>query len=285
MRIKLFTLAMVAALATSLPVQAGAVLGFGYNNANQDMSIDPATPNSPPGSQTDPTIPIAFEDFTLGTKVGSTNGGSVGNSAGNPLVLPGNSDVVLQILMVDTTPYTFTAGGVQNNRMFQWHTRLSNSNTSALQLQHDPSATDNAMVAFTVNDSTAAPQQNLNLDNSNWDSANPSSPTFVNIGNILQNGWAFSGTGVRNYVLAQFVIHTTAAGGASTLQLSNPNYGGTPGSSTYGGTDVSAAVFATLPQLFINVTPVPEPTSMALAGMAVSGLLYRIRRKKKVVAE
>jgi len=298
MRIKLSLLAVVAALATSLPVQAGAVLGFGYNTSNpgpggsQDISTDPNTPTSPPGSQTDRSIPYAFEDFTLGTKVGSTNGGAVGTSAGNPLVLPGNTDVVLQIHMVDSAAYTFTgtnpgASGQAPLFMFQWHVSINNSNTSAVQLQHDPSATDNAMVAMGVNNGNAfpSPQQNLNLDNTNWNSANPTSPTFANEGNIYSAGWGLGGAGAHNYLLGHFVIHTTAAGGAATLSLANPNYPGTAAFSNMGGTDLSATVFATIPQLFISVTPVPEPTSMALAGMAVSGLLYRIRRKKKDVAE
>jgi len=305
MRIKMFLLALVAALATTLPVQAGAVLGFGYlttpagAGGAQDLTFNPATPTGgPPGSQTNPFVPFAFQKWGVGVKQGTTNGAASGTSAGNPLVLPGNTDVVLQVQMVDGGGgvYVFADdadpnAGPTQSPLKSFHMRINNSNTSALALQHDPSATDNQMVAMGVNNGgiSPKPEQNLNLDNQNWDSANPSSPNFVSIGNFLQGTWVpFDGaqnSSLHNYVLGHFVIHTSSTGGLSMLSLVNPNNPGTPAFANGDAVDMSAQVFATIPNLFISVTPVPEPTSMALAGMAVSGLLYRIRRKKKIVSE
>src|SRR5207237_1313680 len=62
----------------------------------------------------------------------------------------------------------------------------------------------------------------------------------------------------------------TTSSGISVVSLtdmdsSNPNW------SNQGGTSLDAAVFVTIPQLYIHVNSVPEPSSLALFGLTLVG--------------
>jgi hypothetical protein len=83
---------------------------------------------------------------------------------------------------------------------------------------------------------------------------------------------------------------TAGSAGMGSLQLLDVD--GTPQNAVYtgpnpapGGDMLDATLFSTYVPLQISVVPVPEPTSMALVGVALVGFGYRkLRRKKEVVA-
>jgi hypothetical protein len=87
---------------------------------------------------------------------------------------------------------------------------------------------------------------------------------------------------IRRYILANVILTTSAAGGDTRIDMVDSR----PLSNdfqTFGPpvTNVDSVVFATTPQLFVHV--VPEPSSMALAGLAIGGLVVRLRRKKNAI--
>jgi len=167
MRIKLFVLAVVAGLATTLPTQAGAVLGFGMG-PTQDFGFDPTTPLGDPGnpnggSSTDPHTLTGLNDYaTLGSRLGSTNTSVAGNSVGNPLVIDGSTtqQLIIQIQLRDSTTQTFpnTNG---NTRMFQWGARLSWTLGGPVTSTPDNDPNNGQAYKQTVNDSTGASNENI----------------------------------------------------------------------------------------------------------------------------
>jgi len=295
MRIKMFLLALVATLATTLPAQAGAVLGFGLGNT-QDFTPDPNTPTADPGNPnggatTDPYTLTGLNDWSLGSRLGTTNTGAVGTSAGNPFVINAGTttQLILQIQLRDSGTLTFpnTNG---NSRMFQWGAALSWTNGGPVTATPDNNPTDGQALTLAVNDSAGGANSNIAYAN------NTQTGNSFGLGNIFFTSWnstgsTFQDSGAastaastpRNYTLANVVLNISAAGGDSVLSLTDMDNSQVNWSNG-GGTPLDATIFATIPQLFIHVTPAPEPSSMALVGLAVSGLAVRMRRKKAAAA-
>jgi len=293
MRIKMFVLAFVASVATALPAQAGAILGFGLGNT-QTFGFDPNTPLGDPGNpnggtSTDPHTLTGLNDWSLGSRLGDTNGALAGTSAGNRLVIDANttSQVILQIQLRDTAALTF-ANTSTNTRMFQWGALLSWTG-SGVSSTADNNPNNGQAYQQTVNDSSGASNENIpyanntttangyGLGNIFFTPWNSQFTTFQDNGSVFTSGTATAGP--RNYVLANFILNIAPTGGDSTITLTDMNLSQVNWSNG-AGTPLDATIFSTIPQLFIHVTPAPEPSSMALVGLAVSGLAYRIRRKK-----
>jgi hypothetical protein len=90
-----------------------------------------------------------------------------------------------------------------------------------------------------------------------------------------------------SFLMPFFNMRFTYLGGSGTLNLVDAATGPTNEQNQVGG--AGGVTLATLDtQLFstapvVNITPVPEPSSMALAGIAVAGL-WKLRRRKTVAA-
>jgi len=302
MRIKLYLLAFAAALAMNVPAQAGAVFGFAQGNAQGTVitpgstavaNPDPNTPGSDPGNPaaTDPLDPyasIGVNDLTAGTlQLGSTNGGTIGQSPGTPWVLQPNTKYVLQIQMVDSGTFTFVAAG--NARMSLWGARLSwNATPGVVTAQTEQvDGSNNVVTALRLGANSGSGLLNavLNSYNNQWTTIDgpggQPTPNSLAIGEqTLGAGTGFTvpAGASHKYVLANVII-TTGASGDADLSIVDPRPTGND-VQQFNGTTVDSAVFATVPHLFIHINAVPEPSSMALAGLAVSGLVYRFRRKK-----
>jgi len=292
MRIKLFVLAVVAGLATTLPTQAGAVLGFGMG-PNQSTAVDPNTPAGDPGnpnggSSTDPHTLAGLNDWTLGSRLGDTNTSGVGNSAGNPLVINGatTSQLIIQIQLRDSATLTFPNTNT-NTRMFQWGVRLSWTLGGPVTSTPDNDPNNGQAYQQTVNDSTNAPNENINYANQTQ------SANSYGLGNIFFTPWnstnttyqdngtlSTAGSAPRNYILANVILNIANLTGDSVLTMTDMD-GSVTNWSNGASTSLDSTVFATIPQLFIHVNGVPEPSSMALIGIGLGGLVYRKIRSRK----
>src|SRR5437868_3343117 len=101
-------LAFAAALTAATSAQAGAILSFASGNTQPPAGLqnDPNYPSNPPGTNIDPFTLIGLSDYSLGTRVGTTSGNTLGTS-GNPIAMNVGDHFILQIQMVDTAPTTF----------------------------------------------------------------------------------------------------------------------------------------------------------------------------------
>jgi len=313
MRIKLYLLAFAAALAMNVPAQASAVLGFAQGNSfgsSTPGAYDPSTPTSSPGDPngtdtTDPAASFGVHDLSAGAlQLGTTNNsGVVGSSAANPWVLTQGQQYSLQIQMVD---YQATGGGftffttagppASNQRLAQWGARLSwNSTPGVVSANREtPDISNNVTTAYNVgaNNGAGSLFSVLQSYNNSWtfsDGAGNPTPNSVAFGEQTTGGGSGfnlpaptgpAGSQTRKYILANVIITANAAGDA-VLNLVDARPTANDFQTFSPVNNVDSVVFATTPQLFIHV--VPEPSSMALAGMAIGGLVVRLRRKKNAV--
>jgi hypothetical protein len=112
---------------------------------------------------------------------------------------------------------------------------------------------------------------------------------LLDVGSPWENGDFPRQRAGGGFLMPLFNMRFTAvAPGSTTLNLVDPNptaadilVTGPNGAVMPGGDMLDAGMFSSYVPLNIQVVPVPEPTSMALVGMAIAGLGYRKLRRKK----
>lgn len=270
MRLKNFVLAAMAALAITLPARADILLGF-------------RTLNSPPAL---PTTPIS-------------SGLSMANTTATSGLTMNPGDVRYVAVTVRVTPTN--AGPVQNfwNSVSGTTGDLNQLAVFGMSLTFNPAVADNPYIPLPTSGAT------LNENNANmriqtagqaYSNALPGDPFSAGWRNIV--GTSLGGLqldGANNLAeipIAAFKIVATAPG-TTNFTLSRMTLGGPPPGGTQqqvwtitdGATTQSmdAEVFAG-GNFSLPVTVVPEPSSMALAGLAFAGMGYRKLRRKKVTA-
>jgi len=303
MRIKLLMLAVAASLAATAPARAALSLQFFSGLQNLTPSVQGA-PNP-----TNPTTLLGLKNWQTNTSTTAFPGGGISMTVGQQLVV--------KIVLVDTftgygtgTPtaaYPTGSGYIipddNSVGLFQFATKLT-FNPAVTTVQHDPVNNDGVSNSYTVNGGgnfgtatgSAFPAANgTGTTNENIGFANSAfGANFVTLGNIMSAGSFNSqanddGTGnlvvgstapVYRLVLASFVLTATGAG-AGTEVLSIPNTP-PPSFSSTNSDDWSSLVWGPggTTTYSIPVTVTPEPSSMVLAGLVVSGIGYRLRRKK-----
>ena len=274
MRLKNFVLAAMAVLAITLPARADILLGF-------------RTLNAPPAL---PTTPISSGLTMLNTTA---------IAPGGLTMLPGEVRYVAVTVRVTPT----AAGPVQNcwDSVSGTTGDLNQLAVFGMSLTFNPAVADNPYIPLPGSGAT------LNENNSNmriqtagqaYSNALPGDPFSAGWRNIVGTSLGGLQTDGANNVaeipIAAFKIVATAAG-STNFTLSRMTLGGPPGSGgatqqqvwtiTDGATTQSmdAEVFAG-GSFNLPVTVVPEPSSMALAGLAFAGMGYRKLRRKKVTA-
>jgi len=308
MRIKLLMLATVAAsLTATAPARATLTLQF-FTGRQTNQTVT--------GVPGDPTNPQTLTALTNWQTQGTFAGGPISSFT----FAPGQTTEVLKVMLVDTftgygtgTPTSqyptgsgYTIPDDNSIGLFQYAMKLT-FNPAVATVAHDPVSNDGIATTYTVNGGgnlgtpTAAAAsgavQGTGSTNENAGYANNVfGPNFVTLGNIMfgfaKNNLANDdGTGsfvvgdpntpIYRFTLANFVL-TAAAPGAGTLTLSLPSTN-PPSFSSSNGQNWDQIVWGpTLTNTYsIPVTvPVPEPSSMVLAGLVFSGIGYRLRRKK-----
>jgi len=274
MRLKNFVLAAMAALAITLPARADILLGF-------------RTLNSPPAN---PSIAIS-------------SGLSMANTTATTGLTMNPGEIRYVAVTVRVTPTS--AGPVQNfwNSVSGTTGDLNQLAVFGMSLTFNPAVADNPYIPLPMSGAT------LNENNSNmriqtagqaYSNAlpgDPFSPGWRNIVGTSLGGLQTDGANnVAEIPIAAFKI-VAVAPGVTNYTLSRMTLGGPPGSGgavqqnvwtiTDGATTQSmdAEVFSGGAGTFtLPVTVVPEPSSMALAGLAFAGMGYRKLRRKKVTA-
>jgi len=272
--------------------EAGFTLGFGLGNTQGPIAyqIDPNTPAPPNTSPSQAQTTYGLNDWSFGAPI---SGSTVGGSAGNPLNVTQGDRLIIQIQLVDNSPYLFP--NTPAGRLFQWGARLTYT-PGVISAARDPNPTDGFAQNVAVNSGTisdpvlglnenAVSQENLNYANSNVTS------NSFGIANLCPNGWATdSGPNPHYYALANFVLTIDGPGnGALTLSDINSSASWTNNN----GTSFDNTIFnngGPLPphQLFFHANPVPEPTSMALVTGCICGATIRrlrgTRRKADIAS-
>jgi len=93
----------------------------------------------------------------------------------------------------------------------------------------------------------------------------------------------FEITTVASDLGGSYPITITDRSAFSDFEVTSTGVGGPAGDRIALDSTIFSAAHPTY-TLMVNVTPVPEPSSMALAGMALAGLSYKLRRKMKAKA-
>jgi hypothetical protein len=267
MRFKLFLLAAVAALATAMPARATIVLEWhlSTNQAATTYATAPNTDDGPGGSNEAGDYP------TIGV-VGPLVTGPLNLNAGQTVILQA---VLHQIDAVGPNTVNYNGPGTQGTTsgggLIGWGVRINNSQpTLATHVQ--PSA------------------NNLNTRGVNIYGFNGAGATIVTQGSNPTVGTTSAFSTVRDittqdwynegdfYPLFNFRFQAGNTGGSGTLTFVDPSGGADIG--TQQQPNMDAAIFGGAPSLTFNVTAVPEPSSMVLAGLGLAGLGYRLRRKK-----
>ncbi len=276
MRVRNLALACVAALATTLPARADIILGYAIS------SFVPAIPGNtvPPAS----TIPLSS---AVGTVVGGPG-------------QPGSSPALRLNWNAGETKYIQVT--IEGNANAPFLPAQSTWDGGTLTGMIASALIFNYPAAIVTNPYNAPSGMNINANRSNAGSQSPlgvghplsfTGPPGYNMGQTAITG-ADTGDGVfanmgilPPTVLFTFKVVAGTTGGIGVITLTdiNPLVGNM--GTTAGDFDpiVFAASHAAFP-LFINVTAVPEPSSMALAGLAFAGIGWRkLRRKTTKVAE
>jgi len=302
MRIKMFLLAAVASLATTQAVNAQAVsLGFAVNG-NQNFATNPATPFSggvggTSGSNVNPQTSFALSSWGVSSNVVGNNHGAVLGTQANHYVVNVGTDVALSIQLWDNIadPTNNAYFGAISGPLNNWKVLLSNSNTSALRVLHDSNVSGPASQGgteptpppafeMTVNNGSNRSAENLPAANAVTSGPNPDF-TSMGVGNLMTSAVdmsAFNG-GSGKITLANLVLHPLA-NGTVVLSLSDISAGADWNGDPNADNQVFYSGSANDYKIFIDVVGAPEPSSMALVGLAVSGLAVRMRRKKAAAA-
>jgi hypothetical protein len=271
MRSKLFILAFAAMVTATVPAQAVLTLEW-WSGPSAANSLNATTSGSPSSL-------IGLRNYSF-TSAGIAK-----------IVAPINLNVgesrIISLVLRDTDAgagFTFDAFGLQTYAVSFGYA------PGVLEGTRDTNGNDNIATTVTVgnqggNSAGSATNPGNSQDNAPFAVANFDASHFT-VGNLffpVFAGFDEGGLGTNMlYKLANIVI-TGAGNGAGNLTMSKPTtppptFGSTDGPNIVsydsevwgvGGTTVYSLPF----------TVVPEPSSMILAGMAVTGLGVRLRRK------
>jgi hypothetical protein len=270
MRSKLFLLACAAMLTATVPAQAVLTLEW-WSGPSAANSLNPTTSGTPSS-----LIGLRNYSFTSAGIAKITN-----------LSLNAGESKIVSLVLRDHDAgagFSLDAFGMQTYAVsFGYIPGVVNAT-------RDTNGNDNTATTVTVgnqggNNAGSATNAGNSQDNAPFAVANFDASHFT-VGNLffpVFSGFDEGGLGTDNlYKLANIVV-TGGSNGANVLTMSKPT---TP-PPTFGSTDgpnivsydsevwgVSGTTVYSLP-----FTVVPEPSSMILAGMAVTGLGVRLRRK------
>jgi len=227
-------------------------------------------------------------------------------STANPFVLTAGQTGFIQVCLTDTVGAGPNAGQ-PNTPGFPWETNAGNAGPGSfgVSLFFLKFFSDNTSVAFNPGPTASTANARL-LDQINFGplsaGSNPppgTPPNFTRYGGAVNFG---SEPGLvpdpaHNNRMGLFTLKITAAAAGSTMfhladpnpgtgvdmtTLANSDLGGSPNPGTTSGFD--AAVFGPgfnlTYDIGVNIVAVPEPSSMALCGLAFAGIGYRKLRRK-----
>lgn len=297
MRVRNLLLAVAAMGAIVLPARADILLNWHVS------SFVPTNPSDAPSNAPGIVIP---SNVALGAALTGPNAG-VPNSAGNPFQMVVGQVYFLQLAINgNATPPTNVGGQNQPNWGVYNHGANGNPTKSMIAWGFDLNY-PLAVCTNPVTDTTGATNNNFRVKNfdfqpdgapgdgegSSFGVAYPSGFTY-NTG-TTRVGALDTGTGLfsqssggllPDWLLCTFKIRATAAG-TGQITLTDPNPAPTVGSFGLGdNTNFDTILYnagRNFP-LFVNVTAVPEPSSMCLAGLAVVGFGWRKLRRKATTA-
>jgi len=271
MRIKMLMLALAATLTATSSARATLSLQFGAGTQTFTTATGTA------GTSTNPNTLTGLRNWSVPAQL-----------AAIPTLTTGQQ-YILKIILKDSftglgtgtggTGYTIPDDG--SNTLFQFAMRLNY--TPSLFATHDANASDGNAFTYTVNNGAGAvvTATNENVTYAN----NDFGANFQSLGNIMLNGLPNPGGGSDfRYTVANVVL-TAGAPGTGNLFISLPNTSPPTFSmtDTPGAFDLDHEIWGpSLTNTFsIPYTVVaPEPSSLVLAGLAFSGIGYRLRRKK-----